>query len=125
MLKVGPHEVFQVLPWEQPQVHIIVNRETVPVPLRAMPELQFSQDRDCYGNEGVDGYYPSNPGSEACNMQFSELGKVYDDLFPSHSEVIRRAAAKRRLPNTATTHSPELVDLIARETGRQLAQPTY
>jgi hypothetical protein len=63
MLKVGPHEVLQVvkrewsksgLPW-----HLIVDRELIPASLRSREGdgLQFSKDTNCYGERRVRSYY--------------------------------------------------------------------
>src|SRR5512132_1861078 len=59
MLKVGPHEVLQIIEkgWSQSglPVHLIVDRDLVPASVRARAghELAFSDETNCYGREGV------------------------------------------------------------------------
>jgi hypothetical protein len=88
MLKIGPHEVLQIGPWECP-VHLIVDRRSVPKRLRKMSKLKFSEDRDYYGNASSTGYYASAVGTEACNMHFEQLAQTYSDLAPAHAAAIR------------------------------------
>jgi hypothetical protein len=98
MLKVGPHEVLQVLRCGRSKsgmpLHLIVDRELVPASLRSRDGdgLQFSKDKNCYGELGVSSYYPSNPGTEACDFEFSVLEETYQALYGAHTVVIQRAA---------------------------------
>ena len=127
MLKVGPHEVLQLYSgdeWGQP-FHLIVDKATVPPELRNLPALWFSEDRDYYGNPGTQGYYPSNPGSEACNMPFERVKDVYSALLKAHTTLIARAATKRRHTTTQRTHSPAFVWFVAEVLGQSLPQPAY
>jgi 5-methylcytosine-specific restriction protein A len=124
MLKVGPHEVLQLGAGEQP-FHLIVDKATVPPALRGLPTLWFSEDRDCYGHPGTQGYYPSNPGSEACEMPLERVKDTYPALLQAHTTVIARAATKRRHTTTQRTHSPALVWFVADVLGQSLPQPTY
>jgi hypothetical protein len=122
MLKIGPHEILQILPGT---FHLIVDRDAVPGPLRHRSDLRFSDNQDCYGHPHAAGYYRSNPGSEACDFGFAVLGEVYDALFDAHVAVVRRAARKRRHGSTRADHSKDLVLFLASETGLQLTQPAY
>jgi len=105
MLKVGMHEVLQLI-HGKPLLFLIVDKNAVPAEVRSLPELVFSGDRDCYGNRGTEGYYPSNPGSEACDMPFENVKDVYQALLDGHTNLIARAATKRRHASTLRTHSP-------------------
>jgi hypothetical protein len=124
MLKVGSHEILQVGDWELP-FHLIVDEETVPADLRRISRLHFSKGRDYYGSRTAAGYYPSNPGTEACDMPFDEIAGAYKRLYDSHAEVVARAAQRRRHLSIPRTHSPEMVRFVARELGRPLPQPRY
>ncbi|MEW6127727.1 MAG: HNH endonuclease [Acidobacteriota bacterium] len=124
MLKVGRHEILQLGDWDLP-FHLIIDQDSVPAHLRKRSELWFSEDKDCYGNCNANGYYPSNPGSEACNMTFEGLKNVYQELYSSHAEIVARAARKSKHPSTRTTHSVRLVEFLAKELGKPLPQPTY
>lgn len=124
MLKVGRHEILQVGNWDLP-FHLIVDRKTVPTYLRERSELRFSEEMDAYGNPSTDGFYPSNPGSEACDIPFESLKDVYRELYRSHTEIIVRAVQKSRHPSTRATHSVKLVKFIAKELGKPLPQPAY
>ncbi len=124
MLKVGPHEVLQLGAWERP-FHLMVDRHTVPPELRSVSELRFSGDKDCYGHPGTAGYYPSNPGSEACDMPFETVKDTYQALLNAHTTLIARAATKRRHTTTLRTHSPELVAFLGEVLGKSLPQPAY
>lgn len=126
MLKIGPHEVLQIHSWEwERPFHLIIDKNSVPTELRGRPELWFSGDRDCYGSSGAEGYYVSNPGSEACDLPFENVKDVYQALLNAHTEVIARAATKRRHASTLRTHSPELVLFVADALGKSLPQPAY
>lgn len=123
MLKVGPHEVLQA--YAPGRFHMIVDSASVPNRLRLSPELLFSGTRDYYGNSDAIGYYPSNPGTEACDMDALRTGAWYPRMLESHEEVIRRAARLRRHPSTQQSHAPEAVAAISRHLGRALPQPAY
>ena len=129
MLKVGPHEVLQII--DQPRakskmpVHLIVDKDLIPSDLHPRAELSFTGDRDCYGTPGAIGYYRSNPGTEACNFEFSVLQETYDALYEAHVAVIRRAAGLRLNPATRRNHSSSFVSFLASETGHSLAQPAW
>jgi hypothetical protein len=126
MLKIGPHEILQIHSWEwERPFHLIIDRNSVPPEVRAWPELAFSEDWDCYGQREAAGYYPSNPGSEACDMPFGMVKDAYQALLEAHAEVIARAATKRRNPSTLRAHSPELVRFVAQVLGKPLPQPAY
>jgi len=124
MLKVGPHEVLQVGPWRRP-CHLLVDGALVPQDVRSNPNLWFSLDRDYEGNSGKIGYYPSNPGTEACEFDFPDLADVYRALAAAHVACIGDAARMRRHSSTAETHSLTFVDLLIFETGLRLQQPAY
>jgi hypothetical protein len=124
MLKVGMHEVLQLVDGK-PLFSLIVDKNTVPAEVRRLPELMFSGDRDCYGNRGTEGYYPSNPGSEACDMPFERVKETYQTLLKAHTTLIARAAKTRMNPTTPGTHSPELVRFVAEKLGKPLPQPAY
>ncbi len=124
MLKVGLHEVLQVGEWDLP-FHLIVDKNTVPLGLRNRPELWFYQGEDRDGNPIATGVYPSNPGSEACNMPFEMVKYAYQQLSGSHIEIISRAVKRPKHPSTRATHSPELIQFISEELGRPLPQPKY
>jgi hypothetical protein len=124
MLKVGMHEVLQLVDGK-PLFSLIVNKNTVPAEVRRLPELMFSGDRDCYGNRGTEGYYPSNPGSEACDMPFERVKETYQTLLNAHTTLIARAAKTRMNPTTPGTHSSELVRFVAEKLGNPLPQPAY
>lgn len=126
MLKIGPHEVLQIHSWEwQRPFHLVVDKKSVPSELRTRPELWFSEDQDCYGKPGAESYYASNAGSEACDMPFESVREVYQALLDAHTNIIARAATKRRHASTLRTHSPELVQFVAQVLGRPLPQPGY
>jgi hypothetical protein len=102
MLKVGPHEVLQVLNPKRAKLrgmsfHLIVDRDLIPARLRSRDGdgLRFSKDENCYGERGVSSYYPSNPGTEACDFEFSVLEETYQTLYDAHVAVIHRAAGLR------------------------------
>ncbi len=124
MLKVGPHEVLQIGDWDLP-FHLIVDSKTVPSKLRTHPELRFSEGDDYYGNTKEKGYYPSSPGSEACDMPFNLVRYTYQELLYSHSEIIASAAKKPMHSSTRFTHSVELIRYVAGEIGKELSQPIY
>lgn len=124
MLKVGPHEVLQVGSWKLP-FHLVVDRDLVPRALRRRAGLAFSGDRDHHGHRATGGFYPSNAGTEACDLDFSAVGEVYDALFEAHAAAIGRAARMRRHPSTRKTHSMEFVEFISLQSGYRLAQPAY
>lgn len=124
MLKVGMHEVLQLVDGK-PLFFLIVDKNTVPTEVRSLPELMFSGDRDCYGNRGTEGYYPSNPGSEACDMPFERVKETYQTLLKSHATVIARAAKTRMNPTTPGTHSCHLVRFVGEVVGKSLPQPAY
>jgi hypothetical protein len=131
MLKVGPHEVLQVLNGERAQhgmpFHMIVDRELIPTSLRSRDDdrIWFSKGEDCYGTRGASSYYPSDPGTEACKFKFSVLTEMYDALYDAHATVIRRAAGLPLNPATRQQHSSALVSFLAAETGYNLAQPAW
>jgi hypothetical protein len=127
MLKVGPHEVLQVLNSKRMPFHLIVDRELIPASLRSRDGdgLRFSKDENCYGELGVGSYYPSNPGTEACDFEFSVLKETYHALYNAHVAVVRRAAGLRLNPATRQNHSSALVSFLASETGHSLAQPAW
>lgn len=124
MLKVGPHEVLQVGNWKLP-FHLVVDRELVPRALRRRSDLSFSGDMDHHGKQGAGGFYPSNPGTEACDCDFPVVAEIYKVLYDAHASVVRRAALMRRHPSTKKTHSAEFVELLASESGYPLGQPSY
>jgi hypothetical protein len=124
MLKVGMHEILQLIDGS-PLLYLIVDKNTVPAEVRNLPEFTFSGDRDCYGNLGTEGYYPSNPGSEACDFPFDRVKDAYPALLETHATIIARAAWTRRNPTTRATHSPQLVRFVAERLGKLLAQPAY
>lgn len=124
MLKVGSHEVLQIGDWDLP-FHLIVDKKSVPSQLRSQSELRFSDDNASYEVPNTIGFYRSNPGSEACNMPFEMVRQAYQELLPSHAEVISRAARKPKHPSTRSTHSAELVQFVADELGKTLPQPRY
>jgi hypothetical protein len=128
-LKVGPHEVLQIIdqPWAKSEmpVHLIVDKDLIPSYLRPRADLLFSGDWDCYGTPGAIGYYLSNPGTEACDFEFSVLKETYDALYDAHVAVIRRAAGLRLNPATRRNHSSSFVSFLASETGHSLAQPAW
>jgi hypothetical protein len=125
MLKVGMHEVLQLVDGHPRLLFLIVDMHTVPDELRSLPELMFSGDGDCYGNRGAEGYYPSNPGSEACDMPFARVKETYQMLLKAHATVIARAANTRMNPTTPGTHSSALVQFVAEGLGKSLPQPAY
>jgi hypothetical protein len=131
MLKVGPHEVLQVVKRERSKSgmpwHLIVDRELIPARLRSRDghSLRFSKDTNCYGERRVSSYYPSNPGTEACDFEFSVLKETYHALHDAHVAVIRRAVGLRLNPATRQKHSSALVSLLASETGHSVAQPAW
>jgi hypothetical protein len=123
MLKVGPHEILEIV--HHRPFHILVDRPSVPEKLRKRRELEFSDDVDANGNSGAMGFYPSNPGSESCNMLVADVPRFYPHLRLAHERVIKRAAVGRLLPNTRSTHSMALVSFLASHVGRILPQPSY
>jgi hypothetical protein len=130
MLKVGPHEVLQVLNCKRAKrglpFHVIVDRDLIPATLRSRDDLWFSKDEDCYENLGRSSYYSSDPGTEACEFKFSVLKEgLYDALFAAHTAVIHRVAHLPLNPATRQKHSRALVEFLALETGHSLAQPTW
>jgi hypothetical protein len=131
MLKIGPHEVLQVLRPDRSRsglpFHIIVDSELIPAALRSRDgeRLQCSKEKNCYGEVGVNGYYPSNPGTEACDFEFSVLVETYQALYNAHTVVIQRAAVLRLNPAIRRNHSRALVAFLASETGHHLAQPAW
>lgn len=124
MLKVGSHEVLQIGDWDLP-FHLIVDKKSLPPQLRGHSKLRFSEESDSYGALSPIGFYRSNPGSESCDMPFEMIRQAYQELSPSHAEVISRAARKPKHPSTRSTHSAELVQFVADELGKTLPQPMY
>jgi hypothetical protein len=124
MLKVGMHEIFQLVK-RRPLLYLIVDKHTVPRELRNLPEFRFSGDTDCYGNLGTEGYYPSNPGSEACDFPFERVKDAYQALLDTHTTIIARAARTRINPTTRPKHSCQLVRFVAERLGKSLPQPAY
>lgn len=131
MLKIGPHEVLQVLQRDRSRsgmpFHLIVDRGLIPATLRSRDGegLRFSKDENCYGELGVSSYYPSDPGTEACDFEFSMLKETYHALYGAHVAVVQRAAGLRLNPATRRNHSSALVSFLASETGQHLAQPAW
>lgn len=121
MLKVGSHEVIQVVQSEYP-FHMIVDGASVPEALRRRKGLLFSDGHE-FG-EPRDGFYLTNPGSESCGMPLKSVRDFYPQLLPAHEAVILRAA-HRFNPSTIRAHSTSLVAFLAAETGKPLQQPNY
>lgn len=123
MLKIGSHEVIQVL--RDNWFHIIVDRDLVPEVLRRNPDqLTFTQT-NYQRNHSSLGFYPSNPSSESCDFDFSLVQEVYSQLKPAHEAIIKKAARTQMLPNTKSTHSADLVDYLSLVVDRELPQPQY
>lgn len=124
MLSVGPHPVLQLSPlWDS--LHLVVERAAVTEALRKDPALWFSEDLAHDGLLGAVGFYPSHPGSEACEVPFGHVSRVFPVIRAAFEACVEHAAAMRRSPQTRRTHMPNLVREISHQVGRLLPQPSY
>lgn len=122
MLKVGTHEVVQfVNGW----AHFIVDRSSVPADLRRKAHLYFSGTKDYYGNFDAVGYYPSNPGTEACDTRIENAKELFGQIQDSFTKVVMRAAKTRSHPSIRSTHSKEFVEYLRWRTGVEIQQPSF
>jgi len=112
MLKVGRIEVIQILP---AYFHVVLEARTVPQSARTLQGLEFSGAA----------LYASVPGSQACDMVISLVTNVWPMLEASHRALIAKAAATGRHSTTVASHSPGVIQFLARELGRRVSQPSY
>ena len=124
VLAIGPHLVLQISLAELP-IRLIFESELAPEVIEDVAEVWFSGDRDRFGNEDAEGYYPSGPGSEACWTVFEDLRNTYEALLPAHTAIISQASRGAMDADIPHMHSARLVDFIAHEVSRSLPQPDY
>ncbi|MDX2004032.1 MAG: hypothetical protein SFU83_02040 [Meiothermus sp.] len=122
MLKVGAHEVIQFV---RSGAYFIVDTATIRDELRKEQIYVFSNGYDYKHKPTTIGFYPSNPGTEACDTKVENAKTLFDQITDSFVEAVKRAARTRPNPSNRKTHSREFVEYIKVRTGIAVPQPNY
>lgn len=115
-LNCGMIEVVTILPdW----IHVVADAESLPIFSPALVEVRKTR------NGAIKGFYPSVPGSIACDFDAKKSILVLPQIADSHNRLLQKASRTPFAPNRKKAHSPGVIEYLEDCLDQVLPQPEY